>query len=257
MVYGDRYGYDRVVYVHNETPVEIVCPEHGSFFANPHRFLQGHGCQKCGLASRIQKRTTTLKEFTTLFRSRYRNKYRFDETTFLNFQKKIKVTCSLHGEFWKTPRSLLLGYACPQCGGRKPVNRERFLREAKEKHGNAYDYSKVGEITGYSSKVTIICPRHGEFTQRAYSHILGRTCPKCAHERIQAMLTMPFSEFLKRARKIHGDKYQYDEATYHNSDTKMAITCPVHGVFMKCPGNHIGKQRQGCPRCAGKNNDKT
>jgi hypothetical protein len=248
-IYGDYYGYDRAVYRHSETPIEITCPIHGSFFITPHRFLRGHSCQKCGLESRIQKRTTTFREFMVRFRSLYGRKYQVDESTFVNLKHAVRVICPVHGEFRRTPYDLLRGPCCRQCGGRKPFTRERFLRESTEKHGDAYDYSKVGEIADCEQKVTIICRKHGEFIQSAYHHVLGRGCRKCASDRAAARLTMPFPEFVKKAREIHGDKYQYDEATHGNSGKKMAITCPVHGVFMQCPDNHIGKQRQGCPAC--------
>lgn len=37
MVHGNKYDYSKVVYVNNNTKVEIVCPEHGSFFSKTKR----------------------------------------------------------------------------------------------------------------------------------------------------------------------------------------------------------------------------
>ncbi|GHU83613.1 hypothetical protein FACS189468_8850 [Spirochaetia bacterium] len=250
MIYGDYYSYENVVYRHNMTPVEIICPEHGPFTIPPHRFLRGSGCQKCGLESRIQKKTTPYKTFIARFRAIYKRKYQVDKTTFINLKQKIRLICPVHGEFWQEPYKLLQGRACRQCGGRKPWNTERFLQGAQEKHGNKYDYSKVGEITDIEQKVTIICPAHGEFTQKAYSHIQGIGCPRCKLDTLRKKFAMPLSEFIKRAQKIHGSKYSYEKVVYINSGTKVAITCPVHGVFMQAPDNHIGKQQQGCPQCS-------
>lgn len=56
---------------------------------------------------------------------------------------------------------------------------EQFINEAKKFHGNKYDYSKVDYINN-STKVTIICPVHGEFEQRPRSHLEGYGCAKCA-----------------------------------------------------------------------------
>jgi len=77
-----------------------------------------------------------------------------------------------------------------------------FIKRANERHNNKYDYSKVefpkrellkswsGQYTRKppeyyrDTKVTIICPGHGEFVQTARKHI-ERTpsgCQKCAFE---------------------------------------------------------------------------
>lgn len=47
-VHADRrYDYVRVNYVNSKTPVEIVCPDHGSFWQIPNDHLSGHGCPNC------------------------------------------------------------------------------------------------------------------------------------------------------------------------------------------------------------------
>lgn len=62
----------------------------------------------------------------------------------------------------------------------KRLTQEEFIMKAIEKHGNEYDYSKVNYING-DSKIIIICPKHGEFLQRARAHVNdGQGCPECA-----------------------------------------------------------------------------
>lgn len=46
MVHGNKYDYSKVVYVNNNTKVEIVCPQHGSFFQRPNDHLKKNGCPK-------------------------------------------------------------------------------------------------------------------------------------------------------------------------------------------------------------------
>lgn len=58
-------------------------------------------------------------------------------------------------------------------------------------------------------------------------------------------------EFIRNARKIHGDKYDYSRVEYINDSTKVCIICPIHGEFLKTPSNHLHKRwAQGCPYCA-------
>lgn len=54
-------------------------------------------------------------------------------------------------------------------------------------------------------------------------------------------------EFIERARAVHGNLYNYDKVVYKNDSTPVIITCPKHGDFTMCAGNHF---RGGyCPKC--------
>ena len=52
-VHGDRYDYSKVNYVNRETPIEIICKTHGSFWQKPHNHISGCGCPKCK-ATKVQ-----------------------------------------------------------------------------------------------------------------------------------------------------------------------------------------------------------
>ena len=58
-------------------------------------------------------------------------------------------------------------------------------------------------------------------------------------------------EFIKRAKQVHKNKYNYSKVDYKNLMTKVIIICPIHGEFKQTPGNHIFNQH-GCPYCSGK-----
>lgn len=59
-------------------------------------------------------------------------------------------------------------------------------------------------------------------------------------------------EFIERAKKVHGDKYNYSEVIYINTDDKVVITCLSHNVFKQTPYQHLNRA-QGCPKCGLKN----
>lgn len=46
-VHGWKYDYSKVNYKSNKTKIEIICPEHGSFFQSPDCHLRGDGCPLC------------------------------------------------------------------------------------------------------------------------------------------------------------------------------------------------------------------
>lgn len=59
------------------------------------------------------------------------------------------------------------------------MTQEEFVMKSTSVHNNFYNYSKV-EYKDEKTPVTIICPVHGEFSQRPERHLAGKGCPKCA-----------------------------------------------------------------------------
>ena len=52
-------------------------------------------------------------------------------------------------------------------------------------------------------------------------------------------------EFVLKAKKIHGNKYDYSKVDYKESSEKVIIICSEHGEFKQTPNNHLKKI--GCP----------
>lgn len=55
-------------------------------------------------------------------------------------------------------------------------------------------------------------------------------------------------EFIRRAREVHGDKYDYSKVEYKGSKVRVCIICPIHGEFWMTHTNHIAN-KQGCRKC--------
>tara|TARA_Y100001970_G_C14242945_1_gene866036 strand:+ start:601 stop:2628 length:2028 start_codon:yes stop_codon:yes gene_type:complete len=55
-------------------------------------------------------------------------------------------------------------------------------------------------------------------------------------------------EFIKRAREVHGDYYDYSLSNYTKAINKVIIICPIHGRFKQSPNNHINA-KNGCNEC--------
>jgi hypothetical protein len=47
-IHGNKYDYSKTKYKSILEKVEVICPEHGSFFVYPTNHLRGCDCQKCG-----------------------------------------------------------------------------------------------------------------------------------------------------------------------------------------------------------------
>lgn len=91
---------------------------------------------------------------------------------------KLIIECKIHGEFLQSPNKHLIGRGCPKCSGCDKMNTENFIEKADIKHDYKYDYSKSIYING-KTKINIICPTHGIFTQKATNHLQGQGCDKC------------------------------------------------------------------------------
>jgi hypothetical protein len=124
----------------------------------------------------------------------------------------------------------------------KKITQEQFVSISSDVHKNKFIYSKSVFINK-STKVIIICPKHGEFLQVPFSHLRGIGCEECSgHKRLTIAL------FTKRARLIFGDKYDYSEVDYKNNETKVKIICVDHGAFWQIPSGHL--RGKGCRACS-------
>jgi hypothetical protein len=57
------------------------------------------------------------------------------------------------------------------------------------------------------------------------------------------------SDFVEKARKIHGHKYDYTKTTYIHGKDRVIINCSIHGDFNQTPNHHLSGC--GCPKCSG------
>jgi len=181
-VHGHKYDYTKVVYQDSHTPVEIVCSIHGSFFQRPHAHINlKQGCPKCGLKNRTIPHKKSATAFIDECKDKWGDKYDYSTTVYNGKTKKITYSCPEHGVVEQYPvRHLKCG--CPFCNGRgiSKHSLTSFTNIANVIHGNKYDYSKT-KFVRMTDDITISCPIHGEFEQRAANHIhLKNGCPKCA-----------------------------------------------------------------------------
>ena len=184
------------------------------------------------------------------------NKYNYSKVEYVNNHTPVCIICPEHGEFWQTPQSHLHNRGCKKCSFKKISNKktnttEWFIEKSRKIHGDKYDYSKV-EYKGNRYNVKIICPEHGEFIIQAANHLKGKGCQKCSYNKLSNIKTKTNENFIKEAKKIHGDKYDYSKVEYFGSTKKIKIICPEHGEFEQLASSHI--EGSGCPICA--NNQK-
>ena len=274
MVFGNRYDYSCTKYESQKKKIKIRCPKHDYIFELlPQSHLNGKGCPICEqeeLAEYERRKATALqerKEFRErqkLKRERYRQllsgkksttPYGVDEflriakliheddfdyslvkEQYINLNTDVTLICNKkHHVFPQKPIKHLRGQGCPYCIGRMRTT-ESFIEEAKEVHGNRYDYSKV-KYVDYAKDVIITCPKHGDFKMRPIKHLRGEGCHECQTSLLEAKvitylqshLDMLFEtqwqfEWLKTTRTMPLDIYI--------PDYKIAIECQGEEHFV-------------------------
>lgn len=121
-----------------------------------------------------------------------------------------------------------------------------FIDKSNQVHNFKYDYSLVDYINN-TIKVTIICPTHGKFEQVASSHLRGYDCKSCGNIKKNIKNSSTHDQFIEKAIKIHGNKYDYSKTKYTDSRIKVIIICKIHDEFLQKPNTHLNGY--GCSKC--------
>ena len=179
VVHKGKYIYDESKYVNAMTKVPIICSKHGTFWMTPMAHLMGQCCPKCS------GRGLNTDEVIQLFREKHGDKYDYSKVVFNKMHDKVCIICKEHGEFWQTPSKHLLGQGCPKCGiikraKEKTLTTPEFIKKSEIIHKGKYIYDKT-EYNGTYEYLTITCPIHGDFKQRANDHLNGHGCPICGN----------------------------------------------------------------------------
>lgn len=135
-----------------------------------------------------------------------------------------------------------------------PLTHQQFVDKANLIHNFKYEYPDP-YIRSYI-KINIICPIHGPFPQKPYSHLSGKGCKDCAKEYIGNLQRFTHDEFVAIANKIHNFQYRYPDP-YKGIGIKINIECLEHGLFPQTPGHHIHSEPTGCPDCGGRSKKTT
>lgn len=257
-IYGEKYDYSLVGDTFStKEKLCIICPEHGVFEKSFEKHINSkQGCPKC--VGRFRYNTKTFIE-ECLKQDNIEN-LSFDDVKYFNNKTKVKMYCHHkdengieHGEFEITPGHFLSGERCPKCRYIKSASSKRrniaeVLLQAKEIHGDKYDYSLIKEYKNDRIKYPIICSIHGVFEQTMNNHIQGKQgCPQCGRFKCNSERFLTTKEFVEKANIVHKNKYDYTKTEYKRSDEKVIITCPEHGDFSQIARNHL--MGQGCPKC--------
>lgn len=169
----------------------------------------------------------------------HNGKFNYDLVEYKNTRTLVKIICPNCGIFEQLPWTHMKGIGCARCNIQ---TRDTFIDKAMKKHNNRYNYEKVIFINN-TTKVSIICEKHGVFEQTPQHHIKGSGCVKCFRENKISNT----ERFIERAISKHNNLYNYELVKYINNKEKISIICKKHGIFKQEPNHHLSGC--GCPFC--------
>lgn len=267
--HGDRYDYSLFTeYKNNRTKIKIICKEHGEFEQLSDSHLRGFGCRECAHISAANKRKNNIEDIKKRAKKVHRNKYDYSLfTEYKNNKVKVKIICPKHGEFLQSIDRHLSGDGCSKCGiAKRSLSTKRTLADVKKQlknlYGDIYGYDLFTEYNHCLQKIKITCKKHGVFEKALPEHLRGEICNGCSKEKRIEKGTHRFflrdnakrlelcnHKFVKRAKEIHGDKYDYSNTKYIGSAEKLEIYCNTCKDVFTIPANSH-TQGRGCMICS-------
>lgn len=128
------------------------------------------------------------------------------------------------------------------------TNTESFVAASTAEHGCKFSY-EISQYVDCKTPVRIGCNKHGiAFEQIPNEHAKpGIHCPECILDKCEIDRQSEEKEFHDARRKIHGERYQYDETEFISMTDKVSIRCRFHGIFYQTPKAHM--DGFGCKPC--------
>jgi len=251
----DKYDYNNVKYINYHTKVEIICNKcHNHFWQAPSKHLKGQGCPCCAKDKCGKYKEITKEDFIKKANITHKNKFDYSLVNFINTSTKVEIVCNkCHNHFWQIPSSHLCGNGCPYCAQKSRIkkwtlSKENFLENAYKIHGNKYNYNNI-EYKNRSTKIKIFCNKCKKFFwQIPTSHLSGHGCIYCGIKAVAQSKINTLEQFIEKAQKIHGNRYNYSEVEYVSSKELVKIKCnKCQKYFLQTPNRHL--KGQGCPYC--------
>lgn len=239
------YSYAKKEYKGTKSKITIICKKCGHRFVQlPSNHIKGHGCINCVNLAKSFDKNFFIKEAE---KKHGIGRYDYSKIKYKNSYTPIYIICNkCNKKFYQQPRIHLKGIGCSHCYYKsKTLTKEEFIKRAEEIHEKGkYDYSNVEYIQS-NIKIKIKCNKcNNIFWQYPHEHLKAKGCRICAIKDI----TDTKETFIKKAKKVHKDFYDYSSIKYINSQTLIYINCPKHGFFAQRPNAHL--RGHGCPNCA-------
>lgn len=259
-------------YIDSKTKISCKCKKCGyQWEMLPSNIKNGRGCPKCANKNKgdSKRGSAKLKNQEKLEQiSKEKNYILLSE--YIDSKTKIKCKCNICGYEWEAlPGNLLKSQGCYVCGRKstseklklrgqvgkenytctsktynkvQSLDKQKLFLERAIKIHPEYDYSNTVYKTA-SDNISIICPKHGEFTVYAGNFLYrGIGCHYC---KMEEKRKTP-EQFEKELYLINNDLLLLNK--YINWDIKVKVQCKkCRNIWESYPLNLL--RGRGCPKC--------
>lgn len=244
LIHGNKYDYSLTNYLGINKKVSIICKLHGEFKQRAQSHLNGTNCINCYNESRNPINIDYITECTKI----HNNKYLYENSIFTGLKKYINIECIKHGQFRQLAYKHLNGQGCKKCHDESSrITQHEFIIRSKIKHNNIYDYSLVKYINS-STKIKILCEKHGIFEQTPNNHLIqGKGCKLCKNRNISKLEISWLDsinikqELRHKTIKINGNIYHVDALDNENKIIYEFYGDYWHGNPIKFQKNNVNK----------------
>ena len=137
-VHGDKYDYSKVNYKDQYTDVEVICPEHDSFWIQPKRHIASNTskrgeCPICKPGRRVINTSVFIEDAMEV----HGDKYDYSKVEYKNNSTKYEIICPEqgHGSFYLTYRSHIKSRT--GCGICEVISKANLLKIPEEQKPSA------------------------------------------------------------------------------------------------------------------------
>jgi hypothetical protein len=178
-VHQGLFTYDRAVWTMAKKEITVTCPVHGDIYPIAKNHLWGFGCKHCAQEKNAELFSHSNEDFVEKCRLMHGDRYDYSSTEYISSGEKVVVICPDHGPFSVLAMNHQKGVICEKCWrALNTKTRAEFIELATKIHGDFYNYCEVDYINN-DTKVIILCPKHGPFTQLPRIHNSDHGCTKC------------------------------------------------------------------------------
>lgn len=259
--YDQQFGYQDAIYVDARTPLTLYCLRHFPavrFEVAPDRHLSKKGgCRQCKADGARARHGKGRKQFISDAQGVHGDAFDYIAVDYINARTPITIYCRRHQQYFEqVPDVHLRGAGCAKCKGEKisasnePLYASKrvlfseFQLRARIQHNDFYQYDESSYL-GYNHKVTIVCPNHGPFPQRAQRHAEGSRCKDCVSEG----MILTEQEWFSRIREKFGVSLAVTtESPWSGFLTQAHAHCTVHDVHWSIKAQSL-LAGNGCREC--------
>jgi hypothetical protein len=172
-IHGDKYIYDKTIYITTIKHVIVTCPIHGDWATTPNNHLGGKGCPDCGIEKTRNNKYKSFDDYYNIFIEQHGDTYDYSMVKWVNGSTPIEIRCKKHGLFTMKPYSHKIGSGCNKCTAQYSRMAIEWLTYISQTTGeyiqhaeNTGEYILPGtrnKVDGYCEKTNTVYEFLGDF----------------------------------------------------------------------------------------------